>query len=130
MSDMKYNKGDFCWTELMTTDTKKAKDFYSSLFGWTTQDHDMGNMTYTMFKNGDKDLGGMLQVPHEKKGHVPPHWMSYISVENVDETIKKAKSLGASVTVEATPVSDYGRFAVIQDPTGAHIAVWQNLKAC
>lgn len=129
MSNQAYKHGDFCWTELMTPDTKKAKEFYNSLFGWTFQDHDVGGMTYSMFKSGDKDLGGMMQTPKEKKD-CPPHWMSYISVANVDETLKKAKSLGAKITMEATPVSDYGRFGIIEDPTGAHIAVWQSLKAC
>lgn len=126
------NFGDFCWNELMTTDVVKAKEFYSKLFGWTCHDHDMGHMTYTMFKSGNKDLGGIMQIPKDQQGNpaYPSHWMSYIFVENVDNSLEKAKSLGATVVVPATPISDFGRFAVITDPTGANIAMWQSLKSC
>jgi uncharacterized protein len=119
--------GEFCWNELMTADTKKAKDFYTALFGWTTQEHDMGGMIYTIFMSGDKSLGGMMQTPKEKIGKVPPHWMSYICVENVEMTLEKAKSLGASVMVPVTNVAEMGRFAIVTDPTGAAIAFWQSL---
>ncbi len=122
--------GQFCWNELMTSDVKKAKEFYSALFGWQMQDHDMGNMTYTMIKQGDKDIGGMMRTPPDKEGKIPAHWMGYVSVKDVDKSVEKAKSLGAKIIVDAMPVGDFGRMAVIQDPTGAHIAVWQSTKEC
>ncbi len=71
-----------------------------------------------------------MQMPAEKKEQIPPHWMSYVSVVDVTGSLKKAQSLGATVLVPVTPVSDYGQFAVIQDPQGASIALWQNLKSC
>lgn len=122
--------GDFCWNELMTPDLQKAKQFYAALFNWQTKDEEIGDKTYTMFARDDKQLGGMLQIPKDREGQIPPHWMSYIFVEDLDSTLEKAKKLGAGVTMPATPVSDFGRFAVIQDPTGAHIALWQSLKGC
>ena len=70
MSDKKPQSGEFCWNELMTPDVKKAKEFYSALFGWKTQDHEMGDMTYTMVENGDKGIGGMMQTPKDKQ--IPP----------------------------------------------------------
>lgn len=119
--------GEFCWNELMTPDTKKAQEFYSSLLGWTTQEHAMGNMTYTMFMSGDKGIAGMMQTPQDQATQIPPHWMSYICVADVEDTLEKAKSLGASVKVPVTPVPGMGRFIIIQDPTGAHIAFWQSV---
>lgn len=121
--------GEFCWNELMTSDVKQAKEFYSTLLGWKCQDFDMGDKTYTMIKMGDKDIGGMMETPRDKK-NIPPHWLSYISVEDIDKIVKKAESLGGKITVPATNVSDFGRFAIIQDPTGAQIAFWQSLKSC
>jgi predicted enzyme related to lactoylglutathione lyase len=50
-------------------------------------------------------------------------------VENLDKSVEKAKSLGATIKVPQTPVSDFGRFAVIIDPTGAYFALWQSLKS-
>lgn len=118
--------GEFCWNELMTPDTKKAQTFYEELFGWTSVDHDMGGKTYTVFMRGDKSLGGMLQTPSDK-AMIPPHWMSYISVEDIEKALEKARSLGGIIVVPKTLVGGMGCFGVIQDPTGAHVALWQSL---
>src|SRR5947207_8428694 len=131
MSKTMPKPGEFCWNELMTGDTKKAKSFYSSLLGWKSKDMDMGeDMTYTLFSNAEKDIGGLMAIPKDQAAHIPPHWMSYISVENLDETVKQAKNLGAEIKCPPKDVGDFGRFAIIVDPTGAHIAFWQSLKAC
>lgn len=128
MSDKKPQQGEFCWNELMTPDVKKAKEFYGALFGWKSQDHEMEQMTYTLFTQGEKEIGGMLQTPKGQEKQIPPHWMSYISVENLDGMLATASKLGATVTMPATAAGDFGRFAIIVDPTGAHVALWQALK--
>lgn len=120
--------GSFCWNELMTSNIEKGKEFYKALFGWEIEDHDMENMTYTLFKQGDKDVGGMMQIPPQHEQEIPPHWMSYVCVENVDDSVKKAASLGATIKQPAMDVSNIGRLAVLQDPTGAHIALWQSTR--
>ena len=51
--------GGLCWNELMTRDTAKASSFYGSLVGWEFDAMPMGNIDYTMIKNGGKDAGGM-----------------------------------------------------------------------
>lgn len=122
--------GEFCWNELMTSDVAKSKAFYTTLFGWETHDHDMGHMVYTVLKKGDQDVGGLMQIPQGHEKEIPPHWMSYINVDNVDETAEKAKKLGANIKQPPMDIGDYGRIAVLQDPTGAYIAIWQSLKEC
>jgi predicted enzyme related to lactoylglutathione lyase len=72
----------------------------------------------------DKTIGGMLKTP-EDKANIPPHWMSYISVADLDATLDKVKKLGGTVIVPKTTAGDMGSFAIIQDPTGAHIAIWK-----
>ena len=122
-----YVNGEFCWTELATPNAKAAKDFYGQMFGWEFTDHNMGDMTYTMIKKGEKEFGGIWQIPTEQQNEIPPHWMSYILVEDLEKKLEQAKSLGATIKMPATPVSDYGRFGIIIDPTGAHIAFWETL---
>lgn len=122
--------GQFCWNELMTSDASKAKDFYKNLFGWTSEDNNMGEFVYTMYKSGDQMIGGMMQIPADEQKQIPPHWMNYVFVESVDNELSKAEKLGAKVIVPATPVSDFGRFAILQDPTGAHFGLWQSMKDC
>lgn len=121
--------GEICWSELATNDVKTAKDFYGNLFGWEFKDNNMDGMTYTEIKSNNKVFGGIWGIPKEMQQHIPPHWMSYVLVENVDTSLEKAMTNGCSVKKEATNVGDFGRFAVIQDPTGAHIALWQMLRA-
>lgn len=123
------NYGEFCWNELATPDVKKAKEFYGSLFGWEFVEHDMGDMTYTMIKMKGKDLpAGIWAIPKDKQKEIPPHWMIYVLVENVDKSLEKATKQGAKVVRPAMTVGEFGRMGIITDPTGAHIALWQNLR--
>lgn len=130
MSTGKPKSGEFCWNELSTLNPKQAKEFYHALLGWESRDMEAGDCVYTIFKSGDKDIGGMYEIPKDKKDMIPPVWLSYIAVDDVDSIVTKAQSLGAQVRCPATSVGDYGRFAVVADPTGATIAFWQALKEC
>jgi predicted enzyme related to lactoylglutathione lyase len=56
----------------------------------------------------------MLKTP-EDKANIPPHWMSYISVADIDVTIKKAKSLNGTIIIPKTMAGEMGSFAIIQE---------------
>lgn len=122
--------GEVCWNELATSNVQAAKDFYGKVFGWQFTDHDMEECTYTMIKINEKEFGGIWSIPKDQEKEIPPHWMAYILVENVDGSLDKARNNGATIIKSATNVGDFGRFAIITDPTGAHIALWQSLKSC
>jgi uncharacterized protein len=124
---VEYKPGTFCWVELGTTDGDAAKKFYTQLFNWDYTDNPVGpSGFYTILKQNGKDVGALYRMPEEMTSNgVPPHWMSYISVANADETAAKAKSLGATLMKEPFDVFTMGRMAVIQDPTGAMFALWQ-----
>jgi len=118
--------GQFCWNELATTNIKSAKDFYSQLLGWKFTDHQMGDMTYTMISTDEQEFGGMWQIPSDQKDQIRPHWMGYILVDDIEQTLKQAESLGATVKMPVTPVGEMGRFIIVADPMGAHIAFWES----
>ena len=111
-----------CWNELQTSDTTKALEFYTKLFGWTTKSGEMGPMVYHEVMNDGKPIGGMMAIAPEM-GPVPPHWLGYIWVEDCDVTANKAKALGAELHVPPMDIPNVGRFAVIQDPQGATFAI-------
>ena len=119
--------GSFCWIELNTSDPGAAKKFYTDLFGWAAEDTPAGpDMVYTMLRLRGLEVGAMCALQPEQKAHgVPPHWMTYISVESADDAAAKAGSLGATVLAGAFDVMDVGRMAIIQDPQGATFCVWQ-----
>jgi predicted enzyme related to lactoylglutathione lyase len=127
----KYKQGEFSWIELHTTDTDAAKRFYSGLFGWTFDDVPMpeGMGTYTMAKLGDQHVGAITKLNADMaKMGVPPNWASYITVDNVDETTKKVSTNNGKVIKEPFDVMDVGRMAVVQDPSGATVCLWQAKK--
>ena len=122
-----YAPGTFCWVELGTIDGEAAKKFYTELFGWSFTDNPMGpDMVYTMLKQDGKDVGALYEMHAEMRSMgIPPHWLSYVSVESADESAAKAKALGATLMKEPFDVFTVGRMAVVQDPTGAVFALWQ-----
>lgn len=123
MSDNKPAHGTFCWNELVTRDTAAAKKFYSELIGWEAADSGMPGMDYTMFKAGGKEAGGMMAMPAEVPAEVPSHWMSYITVDEVDSLVDKVKNLGGTILYGPEDVPNVGRFVTIQDPTGAVVSL-------
>ena len=118
--------GCFGWNELGTRDTAGAKQFYSAVFGWGTQEEESERAgTYTVWKAGDAMVGGMLDlnavgVPDE----VPPHWLVYFTVEDADAAVATVKSGGGDVRMEPMDIP-IGRFAVVADPAGAVFALMQ-----
>jgi len=116
----------FVHVELATTDLGKAKSFYQSLFDWKLNDMDMGGgMSYTMVDVGEGTGGGMMKHPMPGASSA---WLAYVNVDNVAAATSKAKSLGARVFREVTPVPNAGSFSVIVDPTGAMLGLWEPLK--
>lgn len=131
MSEMtEYAPGTFCWPELVAKDVDTAKGFYSKLFGWGYTDVPIGDeKVYTMASLKGKEIGAMYQMWAEQETHgVPTHWASYVSVSDADESSKRAKELGGEVFMEPMDVFDAGRMAMIADPTGAVVSLWQPLK--
>ena len=116
--------GEFCWNELLTDDPKKAAAFFGELVGWTSEEMDMGALgTYYVQKRGEADAAGMMQMPPGVQA--PPSWLPYISVSDVDATTVKAKGLDAQVLHDPTDIPKIGRFAVLQDPAGAVLAIFK-----
>ncbi len=123
----KHPAGSFCWIELATTDQNAAKSFYSAIFGWQVNDMPMGpDEVYTIFRiNGRDAAAGCTLRPEQRSQGVPPHWLIYIAVDDVDAAVPKAQQLGGTILAPAFDVMDAGRMAVVADPTGAVFCLWK-----
>lgn len=118
-----YATGTFCWNELASKDVEAAKKFYVELFGWKTKDGDFGTCKYTeILTNDGTPIGGMYQMT-EEYGDMNSHWMPYVAVTDVDETARRVEDLGGKVCVQPTDMPTVGRFAVINDPSGAVMSI-------
>jgi predicted enzyme related to lactoylglutathione lyase len=114
--------GSFGWNELNVADPLTARQFYTSVFDWTTEEQDMGEMgTYVIWKNGDAVRAGMFDttsIPAE----VPPHWLTYFTVPDCDAAVETVKANGGQLMNGPVDIP-IGRFAVVGDPHGAIFAV-------
>lgn len=113
--------GHFHWNELMTNDVDAAKAFYTSIMGWSFDEMPMPEGTYYVAIADDEPVCGLMAMPAEAPPGMPPHWLGYIEVRDIDGQVEKAKSAGAVVLKEPFTVPEVGRIAIIQDPTGAAI---------
>jgi predicted enzyme related to lactoylglutathione lyase len=117
--------GRFCWFDLMTTAPDTAPDFYGQVTGWSTMQFEGGPEPYTMFANGEKPVGGVMELPAEASdAGAPPHWLAYISTPDLKGTVDKASELGATILAEMD-IPTVGSIAVISDPQGAVFAAFQ-----
>ena len=112
--------GAFSWCELMTSDVEAAKRFYTELLGWTTEE--VPDMSYTIVKTGEVGIGGIMSIPPHAAG-ASPYWGTYVTVDDVDATARKAQELGAKTIMPLTDIPNVGRFYTFQDPQGAVISI-------
>ena len=115
-----YEPGTFSWAELATSDAAAAKSFYTALFGWEYEDNPIDDgQVYSMASRDGRHVAALFSSEQ------PPHWNCYVTVESVDEATARAKENGASVIAEPFDVMDVGRMAVIGDPAGAALCLWE-----
>jgi len=126
MSDRKPLPGKFVWFELVSTDAKKAQDFYGQVLGWKAVSFPMGSSTYDIIYAGDTAdtmIGGYAPP---RNGRHPSHWISYVSVEDVDATVRAAAANGGKVVEPPSDIPGVGRTAGIADPQGAELHLLKN----
>jgi predicted enzyme related to lactoylglutathione lyase len=128
MADIdRHEHGAFSWADLGTRDLPAAKDFYMGVFGWEAVDLPIPEGgVYVMFQmRGRSVTAAAEQRQDEIAQGVPPHWNSYITVTDVDAVAKQAEAGGATLLAPPFDVMDAGRMAVVADPTGAAVSLWQ-----
>ena len=114
---------DVCHVELATTDPEKAKSFYRTVFAWAMEDVDVEGSPYTLVQTPDGINGGLMKSPNE---NVPTNWLPYVQVDDIEATLGRVEELGGKVAVGKTKISDFiGHFAVIHDPTGATLGIFE-----
>ena len=122
-----HSHGAPSWADLATTDPAAALAFYTALFGWEDDPQPMGtDAFYHMQKlNGLEAAAIFQQMDQEREQGIPPHWNTYITVDDVDSIAQQAVELGGAVIFGPFDVFEAGRMAFIQDPQGAVFAAWQ-----
>ncbi|WP_329343183.1 VOC family protein [Streptomyces sp. NBC_01352] len=112
--------GSLGWVELMTRAPERAVDFYTTVFGWSVN----ASERYTQWGLDGSDFGGMVTMDDKFPHEVPPHWLPYFAVADVDAASATATEAGGTILMEPTSVPDGPRIAVLRDQAGAMFGVY------
>jgi predicted enzyme related to lactoylglutathione lyase len=110
------------WFDLSTSDADKSAQFYSALFGWDVRDPGPNYGGYKNFLTHGAQIAGMMSNPGQE---FPDGWMIYLKSDDAEKTVEAVRAAGGSVMFEAMDVVDLGRMAVVVDPAGAAVGIWQ-----
>jgi predicted enzyme related to lactoylglutathione lyase len=114
--------GALSWAEVNTRDAAGADAFYQHLFGYEQEQIGDGEgFDYTVWRLEGEPVCGRLKMT-EQWGDIPPHWMVYFGVEDVDAAIGRVRGAGGNVNVEPFDTTS-GRIAVVSDPSGIHFSI-------
>ena len=113
--------GIFHWNELLTDNVETAKTFFADTVGWTYTGMPMApdGGTYWVAMMGDRPVGGIMPMQGIVPEGVPPHWMSYLCVDDIDTRLKGVEKAGGKIVRAAFDVPSVGRIAIIMDASGA-----------
>lgn len=117
--------GRFVWRELITPAGAASAPFYAGLFGWGASTMDMGGSPYTVYTHGGEQVAGMMAP---RMPGVPPFWLDYITVEDVDASRGQVVALGGTALTEAMDIPNIGRVAIVQDPAGGTFALFRGVN--
>jgi predicted enzyme related to lactoylglutathione lyase len=110
---------EFCWETLNTTDVAKSKDFYAAVAGWKAVTGPDSGMT--LFAAGEKQVADIQTAPPGMHSN----WLSHVVVRKLETSRDRATKLGAKVLMPLVDIPKVGRMAVIADPAGAALSLFE-----
>lgn len=120
--------GEPTYLELDSDDLDGAKAFYGELFGWEFHDQGAELGHYHQIRSGELLVGGAMStvgMPCPEGGKIPSRWMVFLATDDIEGTCRRAAEAGATVAVSPMSPGDTGRAAVLIDPSGAVVGLWQ-----
>ena len=119
-----YPAGEPAWTDLTTTDVPAAGTFYATIFGWRAEPvEDPAAGGYTMLTLDGRQVGAMAPAMPQDPG--PPRWAVYVASDDLEKTLETARTAGGTPLMPPLDIPGAGRMAMVADPAGAVIALWQ-----
>jgi predicted enzyme related to lactoylglutathione lyase len=130
MSDTKLPIGQIGWVDLTVADADSVRDFYQQVTGWTPSSVNMGDYSdYCMTPpGGAQPVSGICHARGGNAG-LPPVWLIYITVADLDGSVSRCLSLGGKVRKSTESMGSHGRFCILEDPAGAVFGLFESAKA-
>jgi hypothetical protein len=126
MEEGKIQQGTISWIDLTVPNAEEVRDFYAGIAGWRAQPVDMqGYSDYMMMSpHTGAPVAGVCHARSINAG-LPPYWLVYITVDNMEHSMKRCMELGGRILIQPKEMGKHGRYCVIQDPAGAVAALFQ-----
>jgi len=117
--------GGIMWVDLTVPNAEEVRDFYKQVVGWKSADLSMGEYSDFMMSapGSGEPVSGICHTRGEN-AHLPPQWMIYILVENLDQSLEACHRLGGS-TIGTVRQAGADRYCVVRDPAGAVVSLYQ-----
>lgn len=117
--------GKILWQDLTIDNAVEVRDFYQQIIGWDCLPEEMGDyQDYHMIMPSTGNSVAGICHSRGVNADIPPVWMIYINVEDIDESAEVCEQLGGSVIAGPRQMGD-GRVCVIRDPAGAICALYK-----
>jgi hypothetical protein len=117
---MSANHGKVWWTELRTRDVPGALKYYKAVCGWHFEPMPLPGLVYQVGRRGDQPVVGVMDIGRlPGMEEVPPHWVSYFAVDDLDAAVEATEQSGGRVIRAPFTIPHIGRIAILTDPTGA-----------
>ncbi|MDT5041924.1 MAG: uncharacterized protein QOE51_2909 [Actinoplanes sp.] len=101
-----------CWVELASVEPAYAAEFYAGLFGWEPAGD--------RFKLDGRAVAGLTRARADR----PAGWLSYLATDDLEATVERVVRSGGRCV--SPPAEGHGgRSAIIADPAGATLGLWQ-----
>lgn len=130
MSERDMPAGSVGWIDLTVDDAERVMDFYRQVTGWRSSPVAMeGYSDFNMLRpEGDDPVAGIC---HARGGNadLPPRWLIYIVVEDLDASIERCRELGGKLVAGPKGEAGSDRYCIIEDPAGAVAALYQHARA-
>lgn len=117
--------GTISWIDLTVENASEVREFYEQVVGWTSEEVEMGGYDDFMMQTAQGDtIAGICHARGPNEG-LPPQWMVYITVADLESSVAQCRKLGGEVLLEPRQVGS-GQCAIIRDPGGACVALYQS----
>lgn len=126
------DNGTVWWSEIMSADPARTRDFYASVAGWTpktvaatdtTRAPNPGEAEYTLFTSNGVEVAGASKLDPDDAGDVRPGWVTYIQVASVDTAVVEALKKGGRILKAPFDDTTIGRMAIVADPDGIPVGL-------
>ena len=112
------------WHELNTWEPDIALAFYGRTLGWQFEPTALPDgAAYWIARKDGRPVGGVFELTEPDYSGIPSHWMTYMSVADIDRAETDTAKAGGEIMRPATRVPGVGKLAVVTDSTGALIGL-------